>query len=149
MVLSSASSKHRQKSIKDSLYKNSPKMAATSFCSLTQGSQQPSRLSAAAAAEGESDYDSNLTPLTHHSDIPRNLVSHFELLLTRTLKRTSDMITEKLTQEIREVDCRISMLEQKMDDLGVLSGNHSEELEILREENLALQARLEDFENRA
>lgn len=66
-------------------------------------------------------------------------------MLTRALKTTSDAITEKLMREIRDVGCCTSLLEQQTDKLAVLTSNHNEDLEILRDENLTLQ----DFINRA
>lgn len=69
-------------------------------------------------------------------------------MLTRALQQTSDQITDKLSREIRELRQRTAHLEQKFDDIEILTHNHSEELETLREENLTLQTRLKDFENR-
>lgn len=50
---------------------------------------------------------------------------------------------------MHEVDRRTSVLEQRMDELDLLTGTHVKELKIIREENLTLQAHLEDFESKA
>lgn len=88
--------------------------------------------------------------LAFSSDKPEpNHLMQFERMLARGLKKTSDTITEKRTHEIPEVSHRTSVLEQRRDEQDLLTGAHAKELKIIHEENLTLQARLEDFENRA
>ena len=100
--------------------------------------------------DGETDYDFGLTPLTLRGDtLQPDLLQQFERMLTRALKNTSDAITDRLTREIREVGHRTTLLEQRTEELELTAGNHSEDLEALREENSSLHSRLEDFENRA
>lgn len=70
-------------------------------------------------------------------------------MLTKALQNTSDAITEQLTWKIWDVGCCTSALEQRVEELHIITGNHVEELETLRKENLTLQSHLEDFENRA
>lgn len=47
------------------------------------------------------------------------------------------------------MDNRTAALEQWTDDLEVWLANHTEELEVPRDENITFQTCLEDFENRA
>lgn len=100
--------------------------------------------------EGESDTEFGETPLALQFDKSQpDLLKQFEQLLTKALKHTSDTITKWLTQEIRDLGHHTTTLEQRAEEVEILTHNHSEELEALHEENLSLQARLEDFESRA
>lgn len=91
-----------------------------------------------------------MTPITLQNTIPgSDLLSHFERVLQRTLQTTSDTITDRLMQEIHVVACHTSILEQRVDELDVITTNYEEEIGTLREENSSLRTRLEDFENRA
>ena len=69
-------------------------------------------------------------------------------MLQKALKQTSKHITESLTKEIRELGQRTSDLENRVEDVETNVQSHVCELENLKEENLTLQMRLEDFENR-
>lgn len=70
-------------------------------------------------------------------------------MLNKALKQTSDYITGRLLWENRKLGNRTAALEQRTDDLEIGLANHTEELEVLRDENITLQTRLEGFENRA
>lgn len=70
-------------------------------------------------------------------------------MLQKALKQTSDYITESLTKDICKLGQCTSDLEIRVDDIKTNVLSHDNELETLREENLILQTRLEDFENRA
>ena len=70
-------------------------------------------------------------------------------MLQKTLKQTSDHITNSLTKEIRELGTRIANLETRIEDIENFTQDQNTEIENLKEENLVLQSRLEDFENRA
>lgn len=94
--------------------------------------------------------DSDLTaPPLQNSPHGSDLRSQFKRVHHKVLQNTSDTITEKLTQEIRKVGHRTSILEEIVDKLHNIVINHAEEMESLREENASLQARLKVFENRA
>lgn len=69
-------------------------------------------------------------------------------MLKRALKQTSDHITDRLSHEIRELGQHTADHEQRTEGLDVQIHNHPDELEVLRAENLTLQSRFEDFENR-
>ena len=81
--------------------------------------------------------------------VPSELIQQFERMLKKALKRTSDQITSSLTKEIRDLGSRTETLETKMEELEIYTQDYQSELETLKEENMALQTKLEDFENRA
>lgn len=77
-----------------------------------------------------------------------NIIKQFEKMLQKALKQTSKHITDSLTKEIRELGQHTSDLKNRVEDETNVQ-SHVCELENLKEENLTLQMRLEDFENRA
>ena len=81
--------------------------------------------------------------------VPSELLSQFEKMLNKALKRTSEQITTSLTKEIRDLGCRTETLEAKMDEIEIYTQDCQSELDALKEENLVLHSKLEDFENRA
>lgn len=80
---------------------------------------------------------------------PQITLEQIELLLQKSLKVTSDYITTSLTKEIRDLGKRTSALELRADVLEKCTADFSSEIDNLKEENLTLQTRLEDYENRA
>lgn len=76
------------------------------------------------------------TPLSPQpATAQQDLLKLFERMLQRTLKQTSDQITEHLCREISKLGQRTSNLEQRVDDFEAFLSNHTDELEALREEN--------------
>lgn len=67
----------------------------------------------------------------------------------KALRQTSDHITNSLTKEIRELGNRTEALEFRVDEIENSAQDYMVELENLKEENLTLQSKLEDYENRA
>lgn len=78
-----------------------------------------------------------------------NLIKQFEKMLHKALKITSEQITNNLTKEIRELGNRTAALEIKTEELENTTQEFMTEIDLLKEENIILQNKLEDYENRA
>ena len=81
--------------------------------------------------------------------VPSELLQQFERMLNKALKRTSDQITSNLTKEIRDLGSRTETLESKVEEIEIITQDCQSEIDTLKEENLTLQNKLEDYENRA
>lgn len=68
-------------------------------------------------------------------------------MLHKALKQTSEKIINSLTKEIRELGNRTAALELKMDEIENTTQEHMADMENLKEENLMLQSKLEDYED--
>lgn len=93
---------------------------------------------------GESDSDTG----SSKSVVQSTMFKQFERMLQKALKQTSDHITDKLTKEIRELGQRTAELEVRVDEIENHTQQYTSELDNLKDENLLLQSRLEDQENR-
>lgn len=110
-------------------------------------SKQPKAIS---SGDSDSEPDSNMLHSSQqNSDIPSNILKQFEKMLHKALQQTSEQITSNLTREIRELGRRTEALEMKMEDIENSTQDAFSEIDILKEENIILQNRLEDYENRA
>lgn len=66
-----------------------------------------------------------MNPITLQNASPRSdLLRQFERVLNKALQNTLDTITDKLTWEIREVGHRTFILEQRVDELDIITNNH-------------------------
>lgn len=87
---------------------------------------------------------------TLHKEVsPHVTLEQIEQLFQISLKATSDYITTSLTREIRELGQRTSALEIRVDNLEKYTTNFSPEIDNIKEENVILQTRLEDYQNHA
>lgn len=147
MVLRGTKSKFKTAIKKDKAQRPSSKMAAAvSSQSHSPHKAKPLKLTAnTTEATEDSDSDSGDSQMESHSV----LFEKFEHILQKALKQTSDHITDKLTREIRELGFRTADLEIRMDDIESQSQHFTSEFKNLKEENVILQSRLEDQENRA
>lgn len=75
------------------------------------------------------------------------MFKQFERMLQKALKQTSDHITDKLIPEI-EFGQWTAELEVRVDGLENHTHDYIAEFVNIKEENLVLQSRLEDQENR-
>lgn len=95
--------------------------------------------------EGEESSDE----LTMSTDPHSELLIKFNKILQKALHHTFQQITGKLLSEVRDVGQRTAELESQMDDMQGQINKHSRVLEALKEENLNLNAKIEDAENRS
>lgn len=70
-------------------------------------------------------------------------------MLHRALTQTLEQITYNLTKEIKELGNRTAALELRVEEKENSAQDYLTELDHLKEENLTLQNRLEDYNNRA
>ena len=114
-----------------------------------KSAKQMASLNTTVSDSEEDDNVTNPTAICHSTAVPTSLLRQFEKMLHKALQTTSDQITNSLTKEIRELGGRTEVLETKMDDLEAYTQDCVSEIDTLKEENLILQNRLEEFENRA
>lgn len=70
-------------------------------------------------------------------------------MLHKALKQTSEHINNSLTKEIRKLRNHTAALELRVDEIENSAQDYIAEMENLKMENLTLQTRLKDYENRA
>ena len=111
--------------------------------------QMASLRSTATDSEEEDVAQDGTSQITQGTAVPNSIMRQFEKMLHKALQNTSDQITTKLTKEIRELGNRTDALESKVDEIEIFTQDCISEIENLKEENLTLQSKLEEFENRA
>lgn len=99
-----------------------------------------------AESEGEETLSQDAT---QNSSAAPALLNQFERMLHKALKQTSEQITNSLSKEIRELGNRTATLELKVDETENTTQEHMAEMDTLKEENVMLQSRLENYENQA
>lgn len=145
-------SRHKMKtSSKVTQVRAAAKMAPSTSHSTSERSNTQTQKETLLHAEssGESDIEQFPSQNSPHelvaSPVP---LKQFERMLQRALKQTSEHITSSLTKEIREIGARTAALEIRVDEVEISAQNNMSEIENLKEENVILQSKLEDFENR-
>lgn len=119
----------------EALTKTAAKMAASASPYTARSHSQLQLRSPSSLSKGELLSDLGVTPTDIQNAInSSDLLNQFERILHRALQNTSDNITDKLTREIREVGRRTTILEQRMDEVDVITSNQTEELESLKDE---------------
>ncbi|XP_073462121.1 vomeronasal type-2 receptor 26-like [Aquarana catesbeiana] len=146
MVLRGTKSKYKTGSNKETTPQPSSKMAsAVSSQPSTSHKIKPLKIKLNTVdINEESDSDSG----NSQTEFQSALFKKFECILQKALKQTSDHITDKLTREIREIGLRTAELEIRVDDIESQTQHYISEFKNLKEENVLLQSRLEDQENK-
>lgn len=139
---------------KNHLTKSSQALTATKAAPVTSQDTASGRSHRQKMSQQDSPFESDTEQILSQTSPQASSASpvillQFEKMLHKALKQTSDQITKSLTKEIRELGNRTAALEIKMDEIEITTQENITELEQLKEENLILQTKLEDYENRA
>lgn len=151
MVLGGARNKTKQTPNSGTPVRNTIKKAPITSGKFTSEKSNKPKMSQL-ISPGDSDSETDLT-VSHttiqESAVPTSIMKQFEKMLNKALKKTSEQITTNLTKEIRELGQRTASLELKMEEIESTNQEFIAEIDLLKEENITLQNRLEDYENRA
>lgn len=99
--------------------------------------------------DGRESRASSPSPTSQRKASQKDLLAKFDKMLQRALKVTSKQITDHLTHEIRELGHRTAELEIRMDNVTTSMELQDKHISSLRDENLHLNSKLEDLENRS
>lgn len=145
MILGSGRSKTKNSFTKDLQAKATAKMAPTPPSYTVPVWSHRHKLT---QLESPADSEEEQTG-SQSSSAASDILKQFEKMLNKALKQTSEQITSRLTKEIRELGNRTAALELKVDEIEITAQETMTERQNLKEENVMLQSKLEDFENRA
>lgn len=149
MVLLGTRTKNISASIKEAQVRAAAKMVPVPSSSNASASPHKQKL-IPPDSPGESDSELSFTQgSSQDSPAPSALLGQFEKMLHKALRQTVEHITNSLTKEIRELGNRTEVLELRVDEMENSAQDYMAELENLKEENVILPSRLEDYENRA